>query len=47
MRNVYLDTTIPSFLVTTRDDGLSAARRQMTLRFWQTHAERYRLFVST
>ncbi|MBI5499981.1 MAG: type II toxin-antitoxin system VapC family toxin [Deltaproteobacteria bacterium] len=46
MRNVYLDTTIPSFLVTTRDDALSAARRQMTLRFWESYAERFRLFVS-
>jgi hypothetical protein len=46
VRNVYLDTTIPSFLVTTREDALSAARREMTSRFWRTSASRYRLFVS-
>jgi len=46
MRNVYLDTNVPSFLTTTREDPASVVRRELTQRFWRLHASKYRLFVS-
>jgi len=46
VRNVYLDTNVPSFLTTTREDPASTVRRELTQRFWRAHAPKYRLFVS-
>ncbi|MDI7269811.1 MAG: type II toxin-antitoxin system VapC family toxin [Myxococcota bacterium] len=46
MRNVYLDTTIPSLLATTKDDPASATRREITQAFWRWYPGRCRLFVS-
>ena len=46
VRNVYLDTNVPSFLTTTRVDPASVVRRELTRRFWHAHASKCRLFVS-
>ncbi|MBI4917542.1 MAG: type II toxin-antitoxin system VapC family toxin [Acidobacteria bacterium] len=46
MRSVYLDTNVPSFLVTTRDDHASQLRRTITQQFWSAHPGRFRLFLS-
>lgn len=43
---MYLDTNVPSFLTTTRQDPASVFRRELTQKFWRGHGAKYRLFVS-
>src|SRR5215218_2310653 len=43
---VYVETTIPSFYHTTRDDAASAARREWTQRWWDNYAAEYELVTS-
>ena len=46
MLDVYLDTTIPSFAATARDDPASMVRRELTRAFWRSHDSSYALYVS-
>jgi hypothetical protein len=46
VRSVYLDTSVPSFLATTRGDPASVVRREITQTFWRQGPPAYRLFVS-
>lgn len=43
---VYVETTIPSFYHTTREDRASAIRRDWTQRWWDDHSDRYELLTS-
>lgn len=43
---VYIETTIPSAYVTTRDDPHSLARRQDTRDWWARQRRKYECFIS-
>lgn len=43
---VYLDSTIPSYLVTERKDALAHAWHLVTVDWWQNERSRYDLFIS-
>lgn len=43
---VYIETLIPSFYYTTRDDPESAARKNWTRHWWDFKREAYKLFTS-
>ena len=45
-RTVYIETTVPSFFVETRQEPVALARRQTTRRWWEEEAPRYELVTS-
>lgn len=47
MSSVYLETTIPSYLVARRSRNLiTAAHHQITHEWWTTAKERFEIFIS-
>jgi len=46
-KSVFIETTIPSYLVAPRSrDIVHAARQELTLEWWSFHRQRYELFTS-
>jgi len=46
-KSVFIETTIPSYLVARRSrDIVHAARQELTLEWWSFHRQRYELFTS-
>jgi len=45
--SVFIETTIPSYLVARRPrDIVQAARQELTMEWWSRHRQRYELFTS-
>jgi len=47
MKSVFIETTIPSYLVARISrDIVQAARQELTMEWWSAHRRRYKLFTS-
>jgi hypothetical protein len=44
--SVYIETTVPSSCVTTRQDAASVYHREVSLRWWSDQLDKYEVFVS-